>query len=100
MEQSSSDGEEDTIILDNSPSPLPERRRLVKKEKAAKKEVTRKQFVQVDRRGHPHGKSTDSLIKDVRAFAKGLNPCYGWADQPLDEKQRFFDRLYAGNDFH
>ena len=53
--------------------------------------------MEVDKCGHLYGKAIAHLIEDVKSFAKGLNPCYGWNDQPTDEKDRFFERLYAGN---
>lgn len=56
-----------------------------------------KELVLVDKRGVPHGKNVQYLQDDMRSFAKALNPCYSWADMPLDEKQLFFERLYAGN---
>ena len=84
--------EEETVMLEKQPS-LPQRKHLVRKENV-KKEKARKQYVEVDKRGHSYG---TYLIEDVKSFAKGLNPCYGWNDQPMDEKDRFFERLYVGN---
>ena len=91
-DETESEDDEDTVVLERphtSPKP-PER--VIKKAKA----VTWKQVVRVDKQGKPYGKEAGYLAEDVKAFAKGLNPCYGWADQPLDEKQRFFARVYAG----
>ena len=83
--------EDDTMIVDKEPTSPPHWKCPVKKENK------RKQYVEADKRGHPHGMIISYLIEDVKAFAKGLNSLYNWADQPLQEKQRFFDRLYAGN---
>lgn len=76
--------EDDTAIFEREPTPPSHEKRLVK-------ENVWKQFVEVNKRGHPHGKITIYLIEDVKAFAKGLNPCFGWVDRPLYKKQCFFN---------
>lgn len=79
------------VILGIEPSPPPHRKPDVKKENF------RKQYVEVDKYGHLHGKITTYLIEDIKAFAKRLNLWFGWANQPLDEKQHFFELFYLGN---
>lgn len=84
------DDEGDTVLLQEERIlPKAEKRPLMKGKE-------RKQIVMVDKRGKPYGKEAAYLANDVKAFAKGLNPAYGWANQPMAEKQRFFDRIYAG----
>jgi hypothetical protein len=71
----------------------------VKKEPAPPQQMHAPQWKQiavVDKRGMPYGNAATYLSEDIKKFAKGLNPIYGWGDQPLEEKQRFFDRIAAG----
>ena len=82
-------------MLEKQPNP-PQQKCLVKKENV-KKEKAWKQYVEVDKRKYPYGKAIAYLIEDMKSFAKGLNPCYGWNDQPMDEKDCFFEHLYASN---
>jgi len=49
--------------------------------------------VLVDKRGRPYRKEAAYLADDVKVFSKGLDPAFGWANQPLADKQRFFDRV-------
>jgi hypothetical protein len=93
--------EEDTIVLDAAPLQVSRNPRLkVKQEPQCKQEMQWKQIVMVDKRGKPYGTGADYLAEEVKKFAKSLNPLYGWGDQPLAEKQRFYDRIYAGMSCH
>ncbi len=95
---SSSDNDPDTLMLEKerTPTPTPPSNRVkrtMKKEDTAKVD---KQVVKVDRRGNPYGKVAEYLANDVKSFAKDLHPAYGWGDQPMKDKMRFFERVAAG----
>lgn len=94
----SSDDDQDTVMLEEEPnSPLKPLNRA-KQILIIKKEIAKgdKHVVKVDRRGNPYGKGAEFLANDVKSFAKDLNPLYGWGNQPMKDKMRFFERVAAG----
>jgi hypothetical protein len=88
----SEEDEDDAIVLDAAPINVTKQPRVkVKKEPQPRQEPQWKQIVMVDKRGKPYGTGADYLVEEVKKFAKTLNPLYGWGDQPLADKQRFYD---------
>jgi len=86
--------DEEVSNAEEETSPPPRYKLPTKKGKSWKQK-----FVMVDENGTPYGKATTFLATDVKLLAKQMNPCYGWARQPLHEKQHFFKQLYSGNSF-
>lgn len=55
-----------------------------------------KKPVSLDAHGYPYGRMKNCLEDDVKLLAKELDVTASWEAQPPKDKERFFQRLYAG----
>ena len=55
-----------------------------------------KKRLELDAQGQPFGSMKSVFCRDIKKYAKDLDPTTGWEGQPGQERKRLFNCLYTG----